>query len=294
MHPAPSGKTYPVLSNLFGRWDLVVDSDGEPFPSWVELAEGGGWFVGRFGSARPLVTVEVAGDVVRFALPPQYEARRTDLVFEGRLVDGWLIGTTTLDNGEPGNWSGTPAPALERTDPHWGDAEELVSDDLSNWRARSSDLANNWSIKEGMLVNSAVGSDLISTQTFNDFRLVAEYRYPKGSNSGIYLRGRYEFQIVDDFEGGPHDVGNSGAIYGFLAPTHNAIKPPDEWNTAEIELIGRFITVTLNGDRIIDGKEIPGITGGALDSAEGEPGPIFVQGDHGPVTFRRLSIQRPK
>ena len=268
----------------------MVDTEGEPFPSWVELEVGGGQFVGKVGSARPITKVELSDSAVRFSLPPQYEDRKTDLEFEGSLVDGWLIGTTVLDDGRAATWSGTPAPALPRSDPAWGDAIELIGADLSNWRPRSSDMANNWSIVGGTLDNSAKGSDLVTVDTFADFKLVAEYRYPKGSNSGIYLRGRYEFQIVDDYEGGPHDVGNSGAIYGFLAPTRNAIKPPGEWNTAEIVLLGRFITVTLNGEKVIEDREIPGITGGALDSAEGEPGPIFVQGDHGPVTFKRLTV----
>ena len=278
--------THPFL----GRWDLTVDLDNERFPSWVEFTESGGQFVGRVGSARPLAEVTVTDGQIEFSLPPQYESRKDDLVFHGRLVDGALVGETTLDNGTSAAWSGAKAPALAKRDVTFGAPVELVGADLSNWRLRSPDWKSHWSLEDGMLVNAEAGSDLITLDTFKDFRLVAEYRYPKGSNSGIYLRGRYEFQIVDDFEGGPHGVGNSGAIYGFIAPTTNAVHVHDEWNTAEIELIGRFITVTLNGVRIIDGVEIPGITGGALDSAEGEPGPFFVQGDHGPVTYRRLTV----
>ncbi|AIE87458.1 putative large multifunctional protein-putative glycosyl hydrolase [Fimbriimonas ginsengisoli Gsoil 348] len=268
----------------------MVGPAEDQFPSWVELTQGGGRFVGRFGSARPLASASIEGDYVAFRLPKQYERRETELTFEGTLVDGRLVGTTVLDDGTEGAWVGVRAPELPSFTPTFGEPIELIGSDLSGWTARWDDLANKWSIEDGMLVNSAAGTDLVTTEKFSDFRLVAEYRYPKGSNSGIYLRGRYELQILDDYEGAPNGVGNSGAIYGFLAPTTNSINPPEAWNTAEITLLGRWITVVLNVVTIIDRQEIPGITGGALDSAEGEPGPILVQGDHGPVTFRRLTL----
>ena len=138
------------------------------------------------------------------------------------------------------------------------------------------------------LVNSAVGTDLITKALFTDFRLEAEYSYPEGSNSGIYLRGRYEFQILDDYGQGT-SVGSSAAIYGFFAPSVNAVYAPGEWNRAVIELRGRHVTVDLNGVRVLD-EVIPGITGGAMDSHEGEPGCILLQGDHGPVNFRKLVL----
>ena len=278
------------MSEFIGRWDLTVCEDSTSFPSWVELGETGGRFVGRVGSARPLESVAIDGDKITFSLPPQYESRKDPLVFHGELVSGNLQGTTTLDNGSPTTWSGKPAPALPAKTVIWGQPTELIGDDLSNCTLRSPDWVGHWSISDGMLVNSAAGSDLITTARFGDFKLVAEYTYPKDSNSGIYLRGRYEFQILDDFESKKNGVGSSAAIYGFIAPTVNSINAPDEWNTAEITLIGRIVTVVLNGVTVIDSQEIPGITGGALESNEGEPGPLFVQGDHGPVTFRKLTI----
>jgi len=277
------------MSDLFGRWDLVVGTGEESYPSWLELGEDSGSFVGRWGSARPVPTIAIDGNKVEFSLPRQYEHRTDDLVFKGEIVDGQLTGTTTYDNGEATTWSGVRAPAFPLREAVFGDPVELIGESLDGWYARWSNMANNWSIVDGELVNSAVGTDLITDAKFTDFRLVAEYKYPKGSNSGIYLRGRYEFQIVDDFEGAPNGVGNSGAIYGFLAATKNTIHAPEEWNQAEITLVGRQVTVVLNGEKIID-AEIPGITGGAMDSSEGEPGPILVQGDHGPVTFRKLTL----
>lgn len=278
------------MSEIYGRWDLMVGVGEEAFPSWVEIGDGKGSFVGRVGSARPVPNVTVEGDQVTFSLPRQYESRETELEFRGELKDGQLVGTTTLDDGRSSVWSGTRAPELPAREPNLGEAKSLIGEDLSGWKPRSPNWESKWKIEDGLLINTGVGSDLVTLESFADFQLDAEYKYPFGSNSGIYLRGRYEFQIVDDHEGGANGVGNSGAIYGFLAPTRNAVKPAGEWNSVQITLIGRFVTVVLNGETVIDGGEIPGITGGALDSREGEPGPIFLQGDHGPVTFRKLTI----
>ena len=140
-----------------------------------------------------------------------------------------------------------------------------------------------------MLTNSEPGNDLLTEQKFTDFKLQAEFRYPKGSNSGIYLRGRYEVQIEDNFGNEP-DSHEIGGIYGFLTPIKNAAKEAGEWQTLEITLVGRAVTVVLNGEQVIDRQAIPGITGGALDSDEGAPGPIMLQGDHGPVEFRKLML----
>jgi len=278
------------MSEIYGRWDLTVTTPTGNYPSWVELREGGGSFVGIWGSARPVPSVEVKGDEVTWQLPKQYEGRQDDMRFHGRLVDGQLVGSTTLDDGSPTTWVGKRAPSLERPGaPRDGETIELVGGDLSNWELRGNG-DNQWAIVDGVLVNAKHGTDLMSAARFDDFRLTAEYRYPEGSNSGIYLRGRYEYQILDDHGSDPH-VGGSGAIYGFLAPSKNTIHPFGEWNTAVITLIGRQVQVELNGEVVVKG-EIPGITGDAIESDEGAPGPIMLQGTHGPVEFRKLSVTR--
>jgi hypothetical protein len=139
------------------------------------------------------------------------------------------------------------------------------------------------------LKNARPVSDLITDRKFMDFKLQTEFRYPRGSNSGIYLRGRYELQIEDNHGREPSALG-IGGVYGFLAPRENTARPAGEWQTLDAVLVGRRVTVVLNGETVIDRQEIPGITGGALDSSEGEPGPILLQGDHGPIEFRRVVI----
>ena len=132
----------------------------------------------------------------------------------------------------------------------------------------------------GVLAATPPCVDLVTDATFRDFRLHAELRFPPGSNSGIYLRGRYEVQIQDD-AGKALDPLRMGGVYGFIAPSVDAARAAGEWQTLDVELVGRRVTVVLNGTTIIEAQEIPGITGGALDSDEGAPGPIMLQGDHG-------------
>jgi hypothetical protein len=137
------------------------------------------------------------------------------------------------------------------------------------------------------------GSNLITTQKFNDFKLHIEFRYQAGSNSGVYLRSRYELQIIDCLGQEPSSV-LLGGIYGFLTPNENAAKAPGEWQSYDITLVGRRVTVVANGKTVICDAIIPGITGGAIDSKEAEPGPILLQGDHGPIDFRNIMITTAK
>jgi hypothetical protein len=148
-----------------------------------------------------------------------------------------------------------------------------------------------WVAEDGVLVNKDKGVDLLTEATFDDFKLHIEVNCPAESNSGIYLRGRYEIQVQDDYGKEAHSR-HLGGLYGRITPTENAAKPAGEWQVFDITLLGRWVTVELNGKLIIDHKEIAGITGGALDSKEGEPGPLMLQGDHGAVSYRNI-ILRP-
>jgi 3-keto-disaccharide hydrolase len=150
-----------------------------------------------------------------------------------------------------------------------------------------------WRLTDGVLANIKAGANLVTRQRFNDFRLHLEFRCPKDSNSGVYLRGRYEVQI-EDSAGLEPASGVLGAVYGFLPPNEDAARKPGEWQTFDITLVGRLVTVVLNGKTIICSQEIPGITGGALDSDEGAPGPLMLQGDHGPVEFRNIILTPAK
>jgi 3-keto-disaccharide hydrolase len=247
--------------------------------------------VGQFGSARPISRVEFDGDKIRFIVPPQWENRKDDQVFTGKLDAESLRGETTDEKGRRVTWTARRAPILKRTSkPSWGESIVLFNGkDLTGWKPRHSKKRNGWMVRDGVLMNVSPGNDLMTTKKFSDFKLHAEFRYPSGSNSGIYLRGRYEVQIEDNFGLDP-DSHHIGGIYGFLTPSVNAARPADTWQTMEITLVGRVVTVVFNGERIIDRQTIPGITGGALDSDEAAPGPILLQGDHGKVAFRKIVL----
>jgi len=290
--PFTKRATPPVV----GSWDLTVHGIDGDYPSWFEVRESGyrtlvGKFVGRVGSARPISRVEFENGRVHFSVPPQWEKRTDDQHVEGRLESDLLRGETTDEKGRRVPWEGHRAPSLARANPpRWGEPVELFNGrDLSGWKPRNAGAKNGWLARDGMLANAEPGNDLLSEQKFTDFKVHAEFRYPKGSNSGIYLRGRYEVQIEDNF-GAEADSHHIGGIYGFLTPISNAAKKPGEWQTVDITLVGRAVTVVLNGQEIITRQAIPGITGGALESDEAAPGPIILQGDHGPVEFRKLIL----
>jgi hypothetical protein len=150
--------------------------------------------------------------------------------------------------------------------------------------------ATSWRVENGTLISPGHGPELIGDAKFEDFKLHVEFNCAPGSNSGVYLRGRYELQIEDD----PAPEGptmRTGGIYGFLAPSPEQPRKPGEWQAYDITLVGRVVTVVQNGQTIIDKQEIPGITGGALDSHEALPGQIYLQGSEaGHVAFRNITL----
>lgn len=283
---------------ILGRWDITIQAPWGAAPSWLEVEQSGatkvGRFVGMFGSARPVSEVEFKDGKFRVAIPKQYE--RENHVFEGTLNGDTLSGMTTGGILEqPAKWTAQRAPALKRTGkPQWGTPIELFNGkDLDGWKPRNAQEPNGWKVENGVLINAKPGNDLVTTRTFDDFKLHAEFRYPAGSNSGLYLRGRYELQIEDNYGQEPHRHGIA-SIYGFIAPCVNPSKKPGEWQTYDITLVGRAVTVVFNGETVIERQQIPGITGGALESDEGKPGPLFIQGDHGQVEFRKLTLTPAK
>ena len=293
--PAAEPASPGFADRVLGRWDLTVQGADGAHPSWFEIrlrteTELMAEFVGRFGSRRYASAATFAGDRLQVRIPLQYEQGGDELVFDGRLEDGRLSGQTRIGDGESVTWTGMRAPLLVGGEvAAWGEPVALIGDTLAGWWPRSAQHAGCWTVEDGVLHATPPCVDIISEARFTDFRLQLEFRYPPGSNSGIYLRGRYEVQIQDD-RGKAVDPLRIGGLYGFIAPRTNAAGKPDEWQSMKIELVGRRLTVLLNGVEIISQREVPGITGGALDSDEGSPGPLMLQGDHGPIEFRNIVI----
>ncbi len=282
------------MTAIQGRWNLTVDMDGQEAPSWLEVKLSGirtlvGYFVAHNGSARPISRVNYQNGTISFSIPPQWDDSDRDMVFEGKLDGEQLTGTITSSMGKKHSFTGEKAPLMIRENPpKWGKTIELFNGkNLVGWHADKEQ--NQWEVINGVLTSKTAGANLISDQEFEDFKLHVEFRYPEGSNSGVYLRGRYEVQIEDN-KGTPPSSIYFGGVYGFLTPNEMAVKSPGVWQTFDITLIGRRVTIVANGKEVICDQIIPGITGGALDSHEGQPGPLMLQGDHGAIEFRKIEI----
>jgi len=277
-----------------GRWNITIDHNGNPASSWLEIKPWGFTKVGRFlhtgGYPRPLSTINVENNNFEFSVPWNSENRK--LKVRGTLKGRHLNGTIYYPDGKSYSWTADRAPELAyESSPTWDAPINLFNgQNLEGWHTTG---PNQWVAKNGVLMSPKPGSNLISDAKFMNFKLHIEFRYPEHGNSGVYLRGRYEVQI-DDSKGKGTDYDVLGSIFGFLEPTQVVAKKPGSWQTFNITLIGRRVTVEANGIVIIDNQRIPGITGGALDSEEAEPGPFVLQGDHHPIEFRNIIVMPMK
>jgi len=288
------GVASPRDVRLVGRWDITITTPTGNAPSWLEIDSSGrealvGHIVGIVGNVRPISEIIVEGDSLRFAVPRQWEGGDGALRVVGRLQGDRLVGRMTFPDNTTLNWQGVRAPRLARAQPPvWGAPIRLLNkNDLNGWQPMGS--SNQWVVSNGVLSSPKSGVNLRTSRTFGDFKLHIEFRYPKESNSGVYLRGRYEVQIEDDYGREPYSHRFSG-IYGFVTPSEIVARPAGQWQTYDITLVGRQVTVVANGKMVICNQEIPGITGGAIDSNEGEPGPLYLQGDHGPIEYRNIVL----
>jgi hypothetical protein len=234
--------------------------------------------------------VDVSEGGLRFSIPPQYERGSGDLTLEGQLQGDQLSGTITTPDGSTVAWTGRRAPSLRRAVPStWGEPITLFNGvDLSGWHVIQGE--SQWVIEDGILRNVKPGGNIVTDQKFEDFQLHLEFRYAPKGNSGVYLRGRYEVQVLDSQTEEP-DSHLQGGVYGFLTPSEIVTNGPGAWNTYDITLVGRQVTIVLNGKTVISQQAIPGITGGALDSDEGAPGPLMLQGDHTAIEYRNIVLR---
>ncbi len=218
--------------------------------------------------------------------------QQTPQVWKATMKGGRLEGTAQT-NGQNLSWTGVRGPVWPATPPNRkpGKPIDLFNGkDVSGWLCQDPHHPMGWFVKDGILMNEGKNAcNIYTQQKFTDFKLQVEFNVDHESNSGVYLRGRYEIQILDGYTR-PMDVHSQGALYGFIVPSAKADKPAGEWQTFEITLIANHVTVIANGTKIIDNAEVPGITGGALDANEKGPGPIMLQGDHGKVQFRKVRL----
>jgi hypothetical protein len=284
------------IKPFLGRWDLTIKAPTGELPSWIEVSEEQGQpkvlMVGVSDHATPLGKVEIKDGELEFLSPKGEEGFSDDMQFKGKLAGDQLEGTVSSPSGVSWPWIGRRAPSFEReAAPKWGKPIKLFDGrNFDGWTFRDPARAAVWKVEHGTLVKNGSGSDIITKAKFEDFKLHLEFECGPEANSGVYLRGRYEVQIETDSVAEPPSH-HTGGVYGFLAPHPEQPRKAGVWQSFDITLVGRTVTVVQNGQTVIDQQEIPGITGGALDSDEGSPGPIYLQGsEKGRVAFRNIVL----
>ena len=285
----------PTAADYVGRWNVRITDAEDTFASGgIQIDRNGdalsGALVWRWGSYAPVKSVEVKDGVLRIVR--EERAGKPD-VFEARLDGQALKGQVRYQDGKVHHFEGRRAPLLlSRKAPVWGAPVTLFDGQtLNGWRLRDPKAKLGWAAQNGELavVDPKDNADLVTDRTFQDLRLHLEFNIDPKSNSGVYLRGRYEIQLVDDPQLTTESHG-MGALYSRIAPALDATKPAGEWQTLDVTFVGRRLTVQLNGKTIIDNAEVEGITGGAVNPFEGEPGSLMLQGDHGKVRFRHIVV----
>jgi len=291
---AVAGAETPTAQDYLGSWNLrITDADNTFVGGQIDVAQEGdslsGGVVWRWGSYGPASRVAVEDGVLKLAR--KAEDGRED-VFEASLQGDSLSGTVRYADGTVHHFEGRRAPALETSGaPEWGTPVALFDGKtLAGWKLRDPKAKMGWAVVDGDLavVDPEGNADLVSDQVFQDMKLHLEFNVDPHSNSGVYLRGRYEIQILDDPKM-TADTHGCGALYSRIAPSQDATKPAGEWQSYDITLVGRQLTVLLNSKPIIDGT-VEGITGGAVNPFEDQPGPLMLQGDHGKVRFRNIVV----
>lgn len=276
-----------------GRWNLRVDKEPRGRVWWLEVTGAGsskiaGRFVGAPGGQMDKIpAIRIEGKELRWS----FERSGKKLEYVATYDKGVLTGRQVVDGNPALTFTGERAPEIRDKDgSYWklGTPENLLLN-LDAWTPTFPGRPLEWSITDGILKNKSKASDIRTLEKYWNFELHAEFRYEKGSNSGIGLRGRYEIQIQDT-HGEPISGHSLGALYSRIPPAVDAANPPGEWQEVDIRLVGRTLTVKLNGKVVIDHKEIEGFTAMAFDGDEAMPGPIALQGDHGIVEFRKLVV----
>ena len=290
---------------FLGKWNITGTGEHSDVVYWLEIKEEGGAVKGRFlnrwSSPYDLPHLSIEDGELKFWNNPREGQVAPPQIWSAKVVDGRLVGTTmTTPRGTGGmpssiSWVGVRPPSWPAADAnakHTYGAPVALFDGttMDAWGVQHTANPMNWSVIDGVMTSADKGgNNLVSKQKFQDFKIEAEYAIAPGSNGGIYVRGRYELQLLDD-AGQPLTPQSHMAIYGRTPGRVNASKPAGEWQTMEAIVVGNRLSVTLNGQKVHDNAVIEGITGGALDANELAPGPIMLQGDHGKVAFRKVIV----
>jgi hypothetical protein len=304
---------------FIGRWALTIPGGGA---GWLGVADEGGVLTASIlwggGSVMPTNKVFVDGDtlnVVRLNDVERKDAsgKTTRVQVFGEMITAKVTGDEMKltqivpnDNGKRtrrADFTGKRIAALpakpDLTKVKFGQPIKLFNGtNLDGWKLTDANAKSGWSVENGVMTNRPTQEEgkphinygnLRTAAEFEDFNLKLETNIPKGGNSGVYLRGIYEIQVADT-AGRGLDSHNMGGLYSRITPKVSAEKPAGEWQTMDITLCDRHLTVKLNGQMLIDNEPIMGCTGGALWSDEFKPGPIYLQGDHTGINYRNIVL----
>lgn len=296
------------VKEFLGRWDMTVTPvTGKSYPQWMELSESGGKIEGKVqpkgGAWHPILGAHLdsgklivdlgparPGTEIRWELTSSRPGKLAGIEKHGSEAGPTLVGVKapSLDRPMPKKWT-QPRPLFDGKDlKGW---EPIGNTDNNKWVARNGELVNDNPEVPGQKMRPA--ANIMTTEKFQDFKLHIEVNCPEGGNSGIYLRGRYELQVGT--EGGKLPSHEMGSIYSWYPPPAGSENGLGKWTSFDITLVGRHVTVLRDGKMYHDNVELPGPTGGALDSNEAEPGPFYLQGDHhGVIAYRNITISVPK
>jgi hypothetical protein len=302
-----------------GRWALTIPGGGA---GWLGVTQEKGYLDASVlwggGSVLPVDWVTVEDDTLYVLRLRKVERKdRAGKVIRTQMLPEYLIAKADGDsleltqllpsrNGrgiEKRPFTGKRIPPLparpDLSKARHGKPMKLFNGkNLDGWKLTNPNAKSAWSAQDGVLVNNPVQEkgrprvhygNIRTVDEFEDFNLKLEVNVPKGGNSGVYLRGIYEIQVSDSY-GDPLDSHNMGAIYSRLTPRVSAEKPAGQWQTMNITLMDRHVTIELNGKVIIDNEPLLGCTGGALWSDESKPGPIYLQGDHTAISYRDIVL----
>ncbi|HET6250305.1 MAG TPA: DUF1080 domain-containing protein [Tepidisphaeraceae bacterium] len=296
-------------SPFIGNWALTIPGGGA---GWLGVVEKDGKLSASIlwggGSVLPVDGVKIEGDKLIVTRGGKGANAVTETITATLAGDDMKLTTVKSKAGQAefakADFTGKrtpplpPAPDLSKV--KFGAPITLFNGkNLDGWKLTDPKAANGWSVIDGVLNNNPVQEpgkphkhfgNLRTEQEFEDFNLTLETNVPKDSNSGVYLRGIYEVQILDSY-GKPLDSHNMGAIYSRITPSELAEKPAGQWQTLDITLVDRHATVILNGKKIIDNQPLLGCTGGALWSDQLRPGPIYLQGDHSGANYRNMVLR---
>jgi hypothetical protein len=281
-----------------GRWDIEVLNEPRHHAWWLEVNGAGtpdikGRFVGfPGGDMLDIQKIWIDDRVLHFTFDrPGGKQQALHQEYTAQVSGKDLKGTFTAGK-QSLEWIGHRSPEIrEKDDGTWREGKPVMlfnGKDLAGWHGIIPNKELGWSTKDGLLSSTGGANNLETDAKFWNFKLHVEYRVGAHSNSGIGLRGRYEVQILEDKDR-PLDRHSNGALYSRIIPNENVSKSPGEWQTYDIRLVGRDVTIVSNGKQIVKGV-IEGLTAIATDWEEGKPGFISLQGDHGPVDFRNVVL----